>query len=234
MVTPPRCRVCLSSKALILLWRVCRFAEGFGCVVAVTVVGFKRRFDNGSLYTRELMFERFSASVDTMLAKFLTAMRVMIGIPSKRGYPDPENAQANLFDDDWFIAQAVDRARNKIDGGSRCGQCTGLFDCDVCPLNPSNGRAAGRLFGASISILGRSGKFTKVGVSMASCTRRHVRRYSMSKPISAAQSCSGWLGFDGGLRFGGSGENIPPGSGSDIADASEPSDLSDTSDPSSR
>ena len=54
-----------------------RNAEGSGCVVAVTVICFKRCFDNGSLYTRELMFERLSASVDVaftihrMLAKFL-------------------------------------------------------------------------------------------------------------------------------------------------------------------
>ena len=70
-------------------------AEGSGCVIAVTVVGFKRRFDNGSLYTRELMFERLSASVDVaftihrMLAKLLAAMLKAdeLGVPSKRGYP---------------------------------------------------------------------------------------------------------------------------------------------------
>ena len=100
-----------------------RNAEGSGCVVAVTVVGFKRRFDNGSLYTRELMFERLSASVDVaftnhrMLAKFLAAMLKAdeLGVPSKRGYPDPENAQANLFDDDWFIAQAVEASAQPLE-----------------------------------------------------------------------------------------------------------------------
>ena len=89
----------------------------------MTLVGFKRRFDNGSLYTRELMFERLSASVDVaftnhrMLAKFLTAMLKAdeLGVPSKRGYPDPENAQANLFDDDWFIAQAVEASAQPLE-----------------------------------------------------------------------------------------------------------------------
>ena len=31
------------------------------------------------------------------------------------GYPDPESAQANLFDDDWFIAQAVEASAQPLE-----------------------------------------------------------------------------------------------------------------------
>ena len=74
--------------------------------------------------------------------------------------------------------------------------------------------------------------FTRV----AAVCRRHVRRYSMSKPIkfrTAWHTCRAvllWLAFLGlvaGCDLGDSGENTPPGSGNDIADASDASDPTD-------